>query len=210
MSGVAGHTASVKRSGTPTGMSSEAMSTLGSSVEYIIDDTSKRVWDFAQDLTFTDGGSTISSTNIASISRLFGVVTFNNAPSSDVRVTGNYLPLSNVTGANSVSVALNKTLLDDTDFESSGYVSRHPGLKDASVTLSRWDDVSTEFTDTLLNDNDVIIEVRLDGSSNSVIKGIFATESENRSADPASLVSADITLQLNSTSTSPPIDIRVA
>lgn len=214
MSGVAGYTASVKIAGTPTNASGEQLSTLGSSVEFQVNDSAKRLLDFGTSLTFQENScstspDTISSTNISSINRLFGIVTFNNQPSSAVEIkTGKYLPVANVAGANSVSVTLNKSLLDDTDFNSSGYVSRVPGLGDASVTLSRWDAVSTEFYDSIANGNDLIMEIRPSSSTNSVIRGIFVAESESRSADPASLVGTDITLQLNSTSTSPPIDIR--
>lgn len=200
----AGYKTRVKITGDGTAMTSEAMSTFSTAANtFRIDDKTKEVWDRNASFTFTESGSTISSTDISEISYLFGYVTFNSTKNSTgVAVSGTYLPTSDVSGANDYSLSVNQTLLDETAFATStdpdGYVQRKPGLRDASLTITRFDNVSTDFFEHIKNSTKpLVIEINPGGSSDQAIRGFFKVESENRSGSPSDLESADISLSLD-------------
>lgn len=75
--GFAGYNSIIRRSGaTPTGATGEAMSQVGATQTYRIDDTTKNVWDYNTPAIVYDNAVAVDAADIESINYLFGEVTF--------------------------------------------------------------------------------------------------------------------------------------
>jgi len=197
---VAGYNTKIKLSGSGTTMSSEAMAATTGTNEYQISNSAKGIFDPTTTPSFTVGGTAISSTDISSIDYLFGKVTFSSTKGAAIKVSGTYLPTTNIAGAHAYNLNISRNLLDDTDFNSSGWISRANGLKDVSFTVNRWDDVSTQFLDLINSTKDVIADVRPGNSTSVVYRGVFKVESEAKSGDVTALEGSDVSFQLNGSS----------
>ena len=107
----------LKKSGTPTAMTDEAMSnTTGNS--YKVDASAKEIFDRDSDLIFKDGGSVIPVGDIASIDYLSGTVTLTGAASGAVTVTGNYIPVTASIDATTASIEMNREVEETTNVNS--------------------------------------------------------------------------------------------
>lgn len=198
--GSPGWRATVKRSGTSTQFTDEAAS-LVSGKTYQIDDETKQVWDREQPVTVKDDGVVVDSSNIEFIDYLFGKVTFASGYTVQgaVTISGNYLPMQSVAGANSYTLNQTAEILDDTDFDTAkntGYRSRIYGLQDVSATISRWDDLSDYFKTVIDNGEVVVLEIR-PGEGMEFFRGYMVVESSNRSGDVAALESEELSFQLD-------------
>jgi len=199
--GSPGWKATVKRSGTSTQFTDEAAS-LVSGKTYQIDDETKQVWDREQPVTVKDNGVLVDSSNIEFIDYLFGKVTFTAGytVTGPVTVSGSYLPMQAVAGANAYNLNHTGDLLDDTDFEGAqangGYRTRLYGLRDVSASITRWDDLSKTFADIIKNRSVVVIEIR-PGGGPDVFRAFMVAESANESGDVAALESEEISFQLD-------------
>jgi len=211
MPGLAGYLATVKRSGTPTLFSSEAMNTDGSTVanRFQIADGVKEIWDrtvvptLRQAGSSVSGGTTISSTNIIKIDYLFGRVTFGTTLAPDVRVAGTFMPVAKIIGAKEYTMAQVGDGLDNTEFDSTslGIRTRQVGLLDVNITIAKWEPVSIvldSFND-LNAQRSVVIEIQPGGVSSSgpIARGWFIPENASRSGDMASLEQGDLSFQLD-------------
>ena len=194
----------VNISGTPTGMVNQAMSVYTTVANtYRVTDAARRVWDRAVTPVFK-GGSTsstaaISSTAITSVSYLFGTVRFNGAQTTPITVTGNFLPIAKLIGAHAYTLTLSRELLDDTEFDSTGWRSRTLGLFDASLTATRWNTIgqTMDVFDILQEGKKVVLEVNPGGTTSRTARGFFVIESENLSGDVAALEQAEFTFQID-------------
>jgi len=207
MAGLAGYTTTVKMTGTPTAMSSEAMSTNSTAANtYKVTTATKRIFDRAASFSFfeattTGGRAAIAAGDISAIDYLFGKVTFSSTQSEPVTVSGNYLPATNVAGANTYGMDMTRELLDRTDFTSTGFRQRHPGLVDVSLTVSRFDSVDLTFINAINSTQTVVCEVRPGGTGSSEAgRGFFLVESENRSGDISGLETGELSFQLDGSS----------
>lgn len=207
MTGVAGYLATVKRSGTPTAFSSEAMALDGSTVSnrYQISDAVKEIWDRDVVPNFRGGpssaASTIGEANIVARDYLFGKVTFGTTVPVPVVVDGSFMPMQTIAGANDYTLEMSADILDNTDFDSTGQRSKQIGLLDVSLTVTRWEPVVIDnfFFNALNSQAPLVAEVQPGGAASSgpIARGWFVPETDNRSADVASLESGDISLQLD-------------
>jgi hypothetical protein len=203
--GVAGYLASIRISGTATSMTSEAMSTNSTVANtYQINSSVRQIWDRQTVPTFTEGSTgssrpAIPAAQVQSIDYLFGTVTFTVAQTTPIRVSGNYLPTSIVAGAHSYTLNQSQELLDDTDFQSTGLVSRIKGLKDINITLSRYDSTATlvDLFTLVSNGNEAVVEIRPGGDTTNVFRSYTVVESDNHSGDAASIEGSDVTFQLD-------------
>lgn len=199
MSTATGYLTTVRSSGTATSFTTEAMS--GSGVgPYEIDDTTKEIWDRDTTLTFYEDGSPISASDVLSIDYLFGKVTFVTNKLLAITVSGKYMPMTNIAGANSYNLNLIDGVLDDTEFgitgANQGFRTRRYGLKDVSISISRFDDLTHAFFDIINNRTSVVIEIQ-PGGQNVYTRGWFVLESIAPGGDVASLESEELTFQLD-------------
>lgn len=198
--GSPGWRATVKRSGTSTEFTDETAS-LVSGQTYQIDDEAKQVWDRSKPIIVKDDDEEVNPANIAHIDYLFGKVTFvpGYTVTGPVTISGHYLPMQHVAGANSYTLNQTIDVLDDTDFEhaqSTGYRSRTYGLHDISLSLSRWDDMSKDFVFAAEAGEVVVVEVK-PGDGTRKFRGFMLVESANRSGDVSSLESEELSFQLD-------------
>lgn len=207
MSGtLAGYKTTVKRAGTVTTFTAEAMTT-GSTVAntYTITDRTKSIWDRSSTatLTFSGNGTTIANSAIVGkADALFGNVTFSSTQAEPVTVTGRYVPTVVVAGAHTYTVNASRELLDDTDFTTTGYKSKCAGLLDVNISVSRWDGVELDFFTQLKAATAAIIEVH-PGATGDVMRGWFIIESEEHDGDVGGLEADDLTYQLAYDNSSP-------
>jgi hypothetical protein len=194
----AGYLTTVKKSGTPTAMTAEACTTNSTVANtYRISDATKRVWDRTTVLTALDDGTTVASTQYT-VDFLFGSVTFTSTQDEPVTVTGTYMPMTNVAGANSYTLSASRELVDDTDFSSTGWRSKAVAIKDVSLSITRWADVDADFWE-LINDVNAVSMVEIKpGSGTLAARGFFMVSSDARSGDVATLETADVTFELDS------------
>ncbi len=200
---LAGYLTTVKASGTSTAMADEAM-TNTAGFAYQLNDLTKRVWDRSIVPTFEDLGESpqaIAASDIVSIDYLFGIVTFLTAKTEPVVLkTGNFMPMTDVAGAHSYNLGQAGDVLDDTEFglaNNNGSRQRILGIRDVSLSVSRWDDVvGQKFFDALNNRTPLLMEVR-PGGTGDVARGWYVPESEDHSGDVSSLEAADLSFQLD-------------
>ena len=188
----------LKKSGTSTAMTDEAMSnTTGNS--YKIDAAAKEIFDRDADFVFKDGGSVIAVGSIASIDYLSGTVTLTGAASGAVTVTGNYIPVTASIDATTASLEMNAELEETTSVNSgaNNYKTRTPKLKDVSISISSYYDVNRAVFGNLNAAETVLAEITLGGSALQTIRGWFMVESNNASGGVADVESEEISLQLN-------------
>lgn len=207
--GLAGFLTKINITGTPTAMSSQAMSTHSTVANtYRINSTARRVWDRDAAFTFFKNSGTtavaaIGSSLISNINYLFGKVTFttafNSTADEPVSVSGNYLPLQAIPGGHAYNLNINRENQDDTDYQTSGWRSRVPTFVDVSLSVSRFDNVDLEIRDFLVSGGSFVVEVRPGGVSDVVGRGFFIVESETRSGDVGGLESGDVQFQIDST-----------
>ncbi len=197
MTGVAGYKTTVKIGGTSTVFTAESFS-LVSGNTWQIDDSSRRIWDRLAVFSFREGTEDLVATDILSIDYLFGTVTF-TTPMSSIEGDGFYMPMTDIAGAHSYSLTHAGDILDDTDFAGAAADQMHSriyGLRDVSLSVSRWETGDQQFFNAINNRTPLIIEVR-PGDTNPVARGWFVPESEVRSGDVSSLEAADLSFQLD-------------
>ena len=197
----AGYNTTIKKSGTSTALTNEAMANT-SGFTYQITDTSRRVLDRTIVPTFKDNGSPVASSDIASIDYLFGTVTFLTSKTEPVvMATGSYVPLADILGAYSHSLSLSRTLLDDSSYDKTsvngGIRTYITGLADGQLTVSRWENLDNTYYNALQNRTPLLIEVHAGGSGDK-FRGWFVCESEVHSGAVADQEQQELTFQLDS------------
>ena len=209
MASVPGFKTSVKLSGTPTTLTSAAMSTYSTVANtYQVTNTSYQCFSSTATLTFRDTGSTtaISTANIESINYLFGAVTLSTALTGsttfngEVTVSGKYIPLTEITGAHQYTLTQAATMLDNTDFSSTGWTSRISGLKTVSLSLTKFEDNSSGTTESTIYDyfidgSKFIVEIK-PNTTGLKARGWFIVENENRTGGVNDISDRSISFQL--------------
>ena len=194
MSGQAGYVFSLKKSGTSTSFTDEAMSnTTGNTWQ--IDDTVKEVFDRDTLPTFYDNTVEIDTGDISSIDYLYGRVTFTGSKTGPITVDGNYIPMSTIAGAKDGTLNRTSAIHDDTDISNVGYHTKIYGIHDVSLSLSRWDDLTHSFTDVINARTPIVIEIA--PSSSKSYRGWFVSESSGQNLDLNALIDESLSFQLD-------------
>lgn len=195
MTASASYNSSIKKSGISTSFTGETMSnTTGNS--FRIDDATKRIFDRSATFTFYEDAVAILESDIVKVDYLFGIVEFVTSKTGAITVDGSYMPVTDIAGAKDYTLNIGSTILDDTDFSTTGYRTKEYGLLDASVSLTRFDDVSQTFFDVLTNRETIVIEINPAGGS-QYIRGWFKLESDGLSGDVNGLEEESLTFQLS-------------
>lgn len=188
---------SVKLAGTSTTLTSEPCSSYSTAARtYRVTNAAKRLFDRTQAFTFKKGATTVVPT---SIDYMFGVVqlsTANTATTGTLKATGKYIPLVDIAGANAYTLALGRTLLEDTTFASTGWKSRIPGLLDASGTISRFDNLDLTFINLINSNAQTVVEIQPGGAGGAVYRGWFILEKDDRSGDVSALEKGEVSMQI--------------
>ena len=159
---LAGKKALVKRSGSPTPLNNEDLTHI-TDTEWQVTTAAKRV--LAKDaltVEWDDSGWTDVTANVERFDRLAGKVIFESgsgfANTEDLRINGNYLPMTQVAEAHEYSVSLEADLEDVTPFQEN-FRKRIPCLKSASGSLNQFDVLNDYFLDALLDGDPIVLEL---------------------------------------------------
>jgi hypothetical protein len=110
------------------------------------------------------------------------------------------MPVTDIAGAKDYTLNIGSTILDVTDLATTnsngGYRTKKYGLLDASVSLTRFDDISQTFYDVLANRETVVIEIN-PARGDQYIRGWFKLESDGLSGDVNGLEEESLTFQLS-------------
>ncbi len=179
--GFAGYVADIKEPGTPTSMTTEAMSVV-SGKTYQIDDVVKRVID--RDSTITVFDNAVDETaEVISIDYLFGRVTFSatHTPTTPITITADYLPMALMGKAQSIALTMAVDAIEDSEFDTmqtnGGYRTfKTGGLRTVSLDLTGIYALASGFEALLTGRTETVIELNPDGAgaaAGSIARGFF-------------------------------------
>jgi hypothetical protein len=183
--GYAGYVCTIKKSGTSTAMTGEAM-TLVSGKTYQISAATKEIWDRTATFVVYDGGVDHTA-DVASIDYLYGKVTFASAytVTGAVTVDGSYLPTSTYGKASDFTLTQTATTINTTDLDTAqannGYDTFIPGLRTVSLGLNGFFNTSNGFKTLLDGRTEIVIEINPDGAGNSMCRGFFKADKTGQS-----------------------------
>jgi len=198
--GYAGYLAKIKKQGTSTVMTTEAM-TLVSGKTYKITNTAKNVWNNTVAPTVFDNGVN-QTANVLSINYLFGQITFKASytPTGPVTVTGAYYPT--VTLGSTMSYTLTQTAeaVENTAFDvaqsNGGYRTYTGGLKTVSLELGGFYNISSALRAALQARGTFLIEIDPSGTGKSVARGFFKLLKDDQSGDVGALEEESVNFEL--------------
>ena len=199
--GHAGYVAELKKSGTSTATTGEAMTSVTSAI-YKTTDTTKNVWDRTATVTVYDGVTDVTA-NVESIDYLYGQVTFTSGsePSGTVTADFNYLPMSAFCAAREFTLTQTADAIETSDLctlqGNSGIRTYLPGLRQVSLDLTGFYTTSTDAKAELLARNEVIIEIDPKGNGESICRGFFKPMSTGQSGDVGAIEDQTITYELS-------------
>lgn len=197
--GQAAYKTVIKKSGTSTSFTDEAMSNVSGNT-FSIDDANKQIWDRAVVPTFEEDAVPILASDISSIDYLFGEVTFATAKTGSITTSGNYIPTADVIGANSYTLNCSNNLLDESNFKdalsNNGFRNRCYGIHDVVISLSRFFDLLKTYVTPWLNRDVVLIEIK-PGNGTEIIRGWYKIENDVISGDVSALETEAISFQLD-------------
>lgn len=199
MAGTAGWNTRVLRSGTPTVMTNEVMSSIsGPNLVFRVIDSTKRVWDRTASVVFKNNASAVQTP--LWFNPLFGIVAFSSAKTTGIRVTTSYLPMATLATARRYTLNTSLSLQDSTTYSAAqttdGYMHREGTLLDASVSIGRLANSSNQFLSALQTRSSVVVEIR-PGNGANAFRGWFVPESTNLSGDGEALEEDELSFQLD-------------
>lgn len=190
--GFAGYVTKIKKSGISTAFNDEAAALL-SGKTYKISDSTKSVWDRSVAITVEDNTVAVPSADIESVDYLLGTVTFDSGytPTGPITISGNYLPMATVAGANSFTLTQSANGLDVTTYDiaqaNGGYREFDYGLKTVQLSLKGIYSPSNGFEALLQSRAEMIIEITPDGSNKAVARGWFKPTTTGQSGNVGEL-----------------------
>jgi len=203
--GFAGYVATLKKQGTSTSFTAEAMDNVSGNL-YKINDVTKNLWDKDVALVFRDGSSgtpIIPAGNIKTINHLIGQVEFLGSESEPITVDGNFLPLAAFGKANSFNLAQTAATIDTTAFEdaqaNSGFNIFEQTLLTVNLELSGFYRVANNFNQILIDREEIVIEINPDGNDLSFARGFFKMSIDNQTGDVAGSETETVTFVLSVT-----------
>ena len=200
--GFSGYKAEIKKHGTATAFTTEAM-TLVSGKTYAIDDATKEIWDRSEPtMDILDTGGSIAASDILNIDYLFGRVTFIAAfsPTGAVTATGKFFPTVTIARPNTYNLTMTAEAIDESDFISAQANSGHriftPGLRTVALELGGiFDDVEAAAADVIAR-TELIIEIDPAGDGSSIARGFFKMVNTGQGGAVGALEEETINFQL--------------
>ncbi len=199
--GVAGYNAILKKGGTPTTMTGEAVTLVATRI-YQITNTAKRVISYLDAFTVLDGVTDVTA-QVLTIDYLIGKITFKNTYTvvGTITVTGKYVPLSVIAKAKSWSLTQSCAPTDGSCYDdaqaNSGHRTFSAGLNTVGLQIGAIYYATTAWLTTLKSRGIVYVEIDTDatGAGATVFRGFFKIASQGRSGNQGAL--EEETIQLN-------------
>jgi len=200
--GYAGYVGTIKKGGTPTVMTAEAMS-LVSGKTYKITASTKQVMDRATIPIFLDNAIDHTA-DVESYNPLFGTVTFKAAytPTTPITVTGKYLPMATVGTFRGYTLNIQAAAINTADYDAlqanGGYDTFIAGLKDVSLELPGMYQAAGGLPAILNARSELVIEINPDGlgASGSRARGYFKCTNSKMSGNLGALEQEDTSFKL--------------
>jgi len=199
--GFAGYTATIKKTGTSTVMTGEAMSVVAGQ-EYQVDAPAKEVFDRATTIVVLDGVTDVTD-EVETISYLYGKVTFVGTYSvvGAITIDGAYLPLEAYGKAQEFTLTQAAESVDTTDFDTAqsngGFRTFNPGLRQVSLDLSGFFATANAFKALLAAREETVIEISPDGAGASMCRGFFKPMTTGQSGDVGGNETETVTFELS-------------
>lgn len=199
--GIAGYEAVLRKTGTPTSMTGEATTQIGSTKSYQITAAARRVIDYTAAVTVLDGATNVTA-QVESIDYLNGIVTFRSSYTvlGAVTVTGTYMPLAVLAKARNFSLTQNAAEIDETAYEDAqaneGNRIFSPGLRTVSLEVGGIYRVTNGHLDQIYSRDMLVIDVAPAGDANTFFRGFFKLGSHNQSGDVGALEEETVTYNL--------------
>ena len=198
--GFAGYQVDLKKPGTSTTMTAEAM-TLVSGKTYKITNAAKNIWDRTGTFTVYDNAVNRNS-QLLNVDYLYGQVTFlaSYTVVGPVTVDGKYFPA--VILAKYRNFTLNQTMeaIDNTDIPTaqgnSGHRTFSYGIKSVSLELGGVYAAANGYRTDLVNRTELIIEINPDGGGKSIARGFFLTTGRGQKGSVGELEEETVSLTL--------------
>lgn len=197
----AGYNASLKKGGTPTAMTGEAME-LVSGKEYKVTDSTKDFFNPRATFVVYDGASEVSEDDY-DIDHLFGRVTFVDSYTvgGSVTVDGEYVSTTAFGNANTIDLTQTAGTNDTTTFESAqadnGYTQMEASLLTVDAELSGFHNTSSTFFTDLNDRNEVLVEIDWTGTGEFLSRGVFRNVSINGSGDVGSVEEVSVSMTIS-------------
>jgi len=175
--GFAGYLADLKKSGTATATTGEAMSVV-SGKTYRIDDASKEAWNADATIVVYDGVTDVT-VQVESYNYLFGQVTFLGAYTivGAITIDVTYYPMATFGKGRSFTLTQSANALDDSDYQvvqaNNGWRTHSAGLRTIGLEIGGIYNASDDWAGELINRNRIMIEINADGNSKSTARGWF-------------------------------------
>lgn len=191
--GFAGYTVDIKKTGTPTTMTDEAMSSIATDT-YQVTASTKRILDPDTTIVVEDNNVAVAASNIEYIDYLFGIVKFITAytPTEPITITGKYLPQSILAKYRNFTLTMTMDPIDNTDIPAAQANSGHrtfdpAGLKTVTLETSGVYDSTNGYRTDLVARTTLVIEVNPDGASQTVARGFFKPTARGQSGNVGDL-----------------------
>jgi len=199
--GFPGYLATLKKPGTSTVMTADAM-TLVSGKTYQITNAAKRIINRAVAVSVLDN-AIVHTADVLSIDYLFGKVTFKAAytPTTPITITGQYFPTIDLAKATSYTLTQTGRPIRTTNFPAaaanSGYNTFIPGLRQVAIELPAVFDAADNWDATLAARAEMIIEVNPDGVGKSYGRGFFRLVTDRQAGNVGELEEETLSFQLS-------------
>lgn len=168
------HAAVRVMSDTSTPFTNEATTANAGRTIYTIDDRSRRYWDRDTALTVTLDGQPVPRAEYR-IQHAGGRIHFREPQDAGavVTVSGAFVSVVTAVQTREFTLTLDRELDDVTVFESAGWRERLAGVGGAAGTLSGFYDADNLFTDRLLQQKPLVLELQPDGANDGEVFSMY-------------------------------------
>lgn len=203
--GFAGYKAELRKTAAAgTAMTGEAMS-LVSGKTYQIDDATKEIWDRSATFVVYDDVTDVTD-QVETFDYLFGKVTFLSSytVSGSITVDGEYFTSTALGKANSYSLTQTAEAVETSDYATvqanGGFRTYQSGLRNVSLELGSFYNISAGLRALLEARTELIIEIDPAGDGKSIARGFFKVANEAQAGDVGGIEDETTTLTLNAPS----------
>lgn len=202
--GFPGYKATLKRAGTPTATTGEALAVdPEDSLMYRVVDRTRSLWAYEEGVAVYDGATVVDEADIDYVDFLQGAVKFASTytVTDDITVDVSYRSLSPICFAQSFTLTQSADTENTTDFcqaqDNGGFAVFSYQQQSVELSLEGfYSDTSGFFADLMARDQ-VIIEINPDGEGKSVARGYFRAANHSQSGDTGSTETESISWNLS-------------
>ena len=201
LKGLAGYKASIKRAGTPTGVTGGALDNEVNGGFYT-SNRAQSLWDNTAIVTIYDGGTEVVEADIEYIDYLQGGVVFKSTYVVTGAITADfsYRGTSAVCFATSFDLGQTLNTEEVTDFcsanDNGGWSIFAPQQLEVDLSLDGFYNDSSDFYQDIISDDEIVIELDLAGDGSVVARGYFRASDLSESGDVGSTETSAVTYTL--------------